>query len=962
MNATGWVPLKLMFLKIMLLNMLLMSICGQNLRSGSVQQVSHEKEVVSMSLFDEFGEDHGDKLHDPESKRRLLENDEVKLQFELIYIKKVEVTDRDRRDLQTIDNATIPVVFEERKIGCNDLQPAGQLRSLAEDLEVTVHEAAVLGPVPNITGMTTSLLSYRSNTLMSKDFECVVTFAHTSGSGKIQVHGLWRNDRNYEDFSVMNCTEGEGTCVVVSDHNEWAVAGCEYSEELNIKNSSVKAKETESPSQDNISRRLENNNQPLPFELERWEGCYPGMNKMHELSIGVAVGSEMSSRLGGRGYVLAYLEALISEVNVIFVQQLNVKLLVKAVEIVSPSAAGAVIWDNPGCHKSLRDQLTAYRASIKPSQQAIWHLIDDCWESGAIGATARFSLCNQGSNSAISWFREIGGTWLIFAHEVGHMFGAAHSFEEGQGETGGIMDYGDHLYNENQPLNEYQFNRKYRYYDLCETLQDKLECEHWRILTDDVISNSRTCGNNRLDAGEECECEGGRLNCDCCSRCRLKPTAQCSPFSNDCCADNCKYHSTNIMCSHSDGPGYCRNGHCASSQCALAGRGDYCGVQSEEEPCKKRCEYLDDCRILPNMYYKHRNLRYMRDGAFCTTPTVSFGQCFDGDCVLVASEPGTYPTPYPVVPTANPTEYPTRFPTAFPTMGTVLPPSDVPSAHPTKFPSKFPILVPTPLRTEIPTSQPTQFPTKFPTANPTDFPSASPTNFPTESPTISPTNFPTKNPTQFPTDFPSTAPTDFPTIQKSTAFPTEFPTHLLEDTPTTNSPTKTPTTKSPTYFPTGFPTKFPTSENNDDPAHTLHCCETLMLLYGRNSFEYYGGPGLEVCGATLWAGKDCSPETFEAASGTCASAGARLCTVAEIQQQVVQGSGCDIDRSLAWTSIPCVDSYGRNGYFAASGTGTGTVCSVPSAQLPVACCANACARGRNSSKQYSELREVPTWS
>ena len=38
-------------------------------------------------------------------------------------------------------------------------------------------------------------------------------------------------------------------------------------------------------------------------------------------------------------------------------------------------------------------------------------------------------------------------TWQTDAHEIGHIFAARHSFELGQGQTGGIMDYGDGLLN-----------------------------------------------------------------------------------------------------------------------------------------------------------------------------------------------------------------------------------------------------------------------------------------------------------------------------------------------------------------------------------------------------------------------------------------------------------------------------------------------------------------------------------
>jgi PKD repeat protein len=38
-------------------------------------------------------------------------------------------------------------------------------------------------------------------------------------------------------------------------------------------------------------------------------------------------------------------------------------------------------------------------------------------------------------------------TWLTFIHELGHNFGMDHSFDLGQGTTGGFMDYGDGLFN-----------------------------------------------------------------------------------------------------------------------------------------------------------------------------------------------------------------------------------------------------------------------------------------------------------------------------------------------------------------------------------------------------------------------------------------------------------------------------------------------------------------------------------
>jgi PKD repeat protein len=52
----------------------------------------------------------------------------------------------------------------------------------------------------------------------------------------------------------------------------------------------------------------------------------------------------------------------------------------------------------------------------------------------------------------------VNPTWLTFIHELGHNFGMDHSFDLGQGSTGGFMDYGDGTYN-----GAYSWNPQYTF-------------------------------------------------------------------------------------------------------------------------------------------------------------------------------------------------------------------------------------------------------------------------------------------------------------------------------------------------------------------------------------------------------------------------------------------------------------------------------------------------------------------
>jgi len=94
-----------------------------------------------------------------------------------------------------------------------------------------------------------------------------------------------------------------------------------------------------------------------------------------------------------------------------------------------------------------------------------------------------------------------------------------------------------------------------------------------------------------------------------------------------------------------------------------------------------------------------------------------------------------------------------------------------------------------------------------------------------------------------------------------------------------------------------------------------------------------------VCGESDLSMGGCSGNmVWAAAEAFCSSAGARMCTVAELQADEARGTGCGIDRTMVWSSDVC-----SGGYMAAPGSsksGTTPICEAAGTLTNVArCCA-----------------------
>merc|ERR1740123_744959 len=153
---------------------------------------------------------------------------------------------------------------------------------------------------------------------------------------------------------------------------------------------------------------------------------------------------------------------------------MNIRLEIAGLEL-HQAAASEPGWVS-GCDtgNDVGDKLSDFTPWTKPSTQAVWHLFTGCGNSfGTIGVAYVGRICASYANTGVNMLRNWRGqvvedTWDTFAHELGHNMAARHSFEEGQGSTGGIMDYGDGKLN-----GIYQFNTRYRKAEMCGELTSK---------------------------------------------------------------------------------------------------------------------------------------------------------------------------------------------------------------------------------------------------------------------------------------------------------------------------------------------------------------------------------------------------------------------------------------------------------------------------------------------------------
>eukprot|EP00968_Pinguiococcus_pyrenoidosus_P027457 scaffold7381_cov310-Pinguiococcus_pyrenoidosus.AAC.3 len=379
------------------------------------------------------------------------------------------------------------------------------------------------------------------------------------------------------------------------------------------------------------------------LQLLKFDDCWTGQEQTKAvLRVGLAISSDLYAELrqstNTRGAELAadFAEEMINDANIIYDRQLDVILQIQDV-YVQTNPNGAPSWD--GCDGTdIRTRMNQFANWNNRSPQGVWHLFTNCYEnSGALGVAFKNGLCNrQGFNVGVNQFTS-SLSWLIFAHELGHSFGAKHSFENGAGRTGGIMDYGDGTYQ-----GVYQFN-PLRKSEICAELQKEInndDCPAFNL--------ESGCGDGAKTEDEECECPDiGDTDCACCRNCRLKPNAQCAPYGygeEQCCTSSCQLLPKGAQCStfSRSGNGFCDAGTCLQApDCEKPNFGGACGVQPQDQ-CQVKCFRNGACVNANTFTFRQEPL-----GTIGGTCADGAGICIDGDCIMTEEPATRRPSPAP---------------------------------------------------------------------------------------------------------------------------------------------------------------------------------------------------------------------------------------------------------------------------------------------------------------------------
>ncbi|OJD12098.1 hypothetical protein AJ78_07247 [Emergomyces pasteurianus Ep9510] len=314
--------------------------------------------------------------------------------------------------------------------------------------------------------------------------------------------------------------------------------------------------------------------------------------------IGVATDCSYTQSFGSEGQQQLTRENVITVVNSasqLYEETFNISLGLRNLNVFPPECPGtppsSAPW-NVGCGEggnsgpTLGQRLNLFSAwrGQQRDDNAFWTLMSNCRTGAEVGLAWLGQLCNSevrgdpnpnnSSSQAVTGANVVARTtneWQVFAHEVGHTFGAVHDCDDSlcsQPQAAARSQCCPFSRNSCNANGRFIMNptsgRGITQFSPC-TVGNICSSMGRNSVRTDCLSNNRgvvtitgsQCGNGIVEEGEDCDC-GGEASCrnnPCCDAktCKFKDNAVCDDSNEDCCS-NCQFKSSNSVCRPSTSP------------------------------------------------------------------------------------------------------------------------------------------------------------------------------------------------------------------------------------------------------------------------------------------------------------------------------------------------------------------------------------------------------------------------
>ena len=436
----------------------------------------------------------------------------------------------------------------------------------------------------------------------------------------------------------------------------------------------MKKNVTLASSNDDVSEPASQSSGVIPF----FPNCYPSDAVSHDFHMSVALDYGVYLSLAPSGAsqqdamntVLSSLESQYAVGQLVFLSQLNIKLILDQV-VVGQANDKPPLSRAPStgtCLNALSafTEATQFIANpnngLKPTAYVM--LVSECYQ-GIDGVSYVGSACGPASIGITAF------SWIVLFHELGHGIGLTHTFENGIGTTGGLMDYANGLYHGVPQYHPFNRNEACSFFTYLSTNS----CPYFKI-----SNPAANCGDGILSETEQCECLSKSTSCGACVNCKLNdPSIECSAATfvvrtpitpstmivqtsslsdPNCCINN-RFSPPKTLCN--SGLDACGAYGVCYAVCPkyLLQNNPNCGFDSTG--CKLGCVWNNQCNW--DMTYTNPNtgaqdfVSALPDGSPCNMGN-TIGVCTSGKCAL-SSKPTNAPTSAPTPPTSYPTSLPT---------------------------------------------------------------------------------------------------------------------------------------------------------------------------------------------------------------------------------------------------------------------------------------------------------------